>query len=73
MQAGRLTLQMADSTGLVKTAILVIKGLQPGAYEVRSGATAERRDVKDALTLTMPMAQAKNISIQHLANVRRAM
>jgi hypothetical protein len=65
-QSARLTLQMADSTGLVKTVNLTIKGLQPGVYEVRHGTAASRRDVKETLTLDLPLAQAKAINIQKI-------
>lgn len=65
-QAGSLTLQLADSTGLVKTAGLTIKGLQPGVYEVRYGTAAARRDVKETLELELPLAQAKTVSIRRI-------
>jgi len=65
-QAGRLTLEMADSTGFVRTVSLTIKGLQPGAYEVRQGTAAARREVKEILNLELPLLQAKTISIQRM-------
>ncbi len=65
-QAGLLTLEMADSTGLVRSVNLAVKGLQPGIYEIRRASTAERREVKEILSLALPLSQAKSIAIRRV-------
>jgi hypothetical protein len=69
-QAGRLILEMTDSTGFVETVSPTIKGLQRGTYEVRQGTAAARRDVKEILNLDLPLLQAKTISIQRVKTQR---
>jgi len=61
-----LRLQMGDSTGLVKTARLEIRGLQPGRYEVRYPGKSEHRDVAGALRIAAPMSAAGRIEIRRL-------
>jgi len=65
-KAGSLGLELTDSTGLVKTVRLTVKGLQVGDYEVRFEGGAERRNVKDILNLELPINQAKAINIRKL-------
>jgi hypothetical protein len=60
---GRLSLELADSTGLVRTARLTIRGLSAGDYDVGTAAGAERRAVADLLELERPMAEAADILI----------
>jgi len=62
-RAGSLDIRLTDSTGLVKTARLAVKGLQAGDYEVGFDGGAERRRVKDTLALEVPFEQAKEIRI----------
>jgi hypothetical protein len=59
----RLRLEMTDSTGLVKKIQLGIRGLEKGEYDVKYGVVAKRRRVRDVLELTLPIAQAKSITI----------
>ena len=63
---GSLNLQIADSTGLVKTVTLSIKGLQAGDYEMGFAGASERRSVKGALNLALPLEKAKSISIRRV-------
>jgi hypothetical protein len=57
-------LRLSDSTGVVKTAELEIKGLDKGAYLIRYGDSADRKLVSDALKLSHPIADAKAIRIE---------
>jgi hypothetical protein len=57
-------LRLSDSTGVVKTAELEIKGLDKGEYLVRYGGSAKRMPVSDALKLSLPIADAKLIRIE---------
>jgi hypothetical protein len=57
-------LRLGDSTGVVKTAELEIKGLDKCEYLVRCGSSVHRLPVSDALKLSFPIADAKAIRIQ---------
>ena len=61
-----LTLQLGDSTGLLKTARLVVHGLQPGAYEVRYAGKTDRVNVTDVLQIQTPMNAAGQIEIRRV-------
>jgi hypothetical protein len=61
-----LILQFSDSTGIVKTVRLMVKGLQPGDYEVKFEVDWERHSVKDILSLEVPLNQSKEIRIRQV-------
>ncbi len=61
-----LLVRMGDSTGLVKTAQVTIRGLPAGNYEVRHAGRPERMAVTDAMTLRVPMAAAGQIAIRRV-------
>ncbi|HXS97441.1 MAG TPA: DUF5695 domain-containing protein [Candidatus Limnocylindrales bacterium] len=61
-----LQLQMGDSTGLVKTAQVTIRGLQQGNYEVRHSGKSEHMPVTDVMTLRLPMAAAAQIAVRRV-------
>jgi hypothetical protein len=57
---------MSDSTGVVKTAELLVEGLAGGAYSVRYGAIQNRVLIADSMTLSIPMAEAKLIRVERV-------
>jgi hypothetical protein len=59
-------LHMSDSTGVVKTAELLVEGLAGGAYAVRYGAVQNRVLIADSLTLSIPIAEAKFVRIERV-------
>jgi hypothetical protein len=59
-----LRMQMGDSTGLVKTARVQIRGLQRGTYEVRYSGKTDRVQVTDALSIQAPMTAAGRIDVR---------
>ena len=61
-----LELRMTDSTGVVKKAELVVRGLARSPYVIRYGSSADRMPVSDALTLSIPIAEAKLIRIERV-------
>jgi len=62
----RLELCLSDSTGVVKRAELELTGLEKGDYLVRHGRSANRVRVSDTLKLSVPIAQAKMITIERV-------
>ena len=62
--SGELRLEMADTTGLVGTVRLAVRGLPRGAYDITLPGRTFRRDVADTLTLDLPLDQAHNIRIR---------
>jgi len=60
---GSLRLEMTDSTGLVKKARLVVRGLKRGRYQISQGKAVESQVVKDVLTIEFTLNQAEEISI----------
>jgi hypothetical protein len=61
-----LQIQMGDSTGLVKTAQVTIRGLPSGNYEVRHAGRSERIPVTDVMRLRVPMSAAEQIAIRRV-------
>jgi hypothetical protein len=59
-----LELSLSDSTGVVKTAELEVRGLDKGEYLVRYGSSANRMPVSNAIKLSLPIADAKLIRIE---------
>ena len=60
----RLELRVSDSTGVVKTAELEIKGLERGEYLIRHGSSAQRAQAAGTLKLSIPIADAKLVRIE---------
>jgi hypothetical protein len=61
-----LELHMSDSTGVVKTAELLVEGLAGGSYAVRYGAVQNRVLIADSLTLSIPISEAKLVRIERV-------
>jgi hypothetical protein len=59
-----LTLEMADSTSLVTTTRIIVKGLVPGRYSISYGNKSETRAVSGALTLEWPLREAGRVTIE---------
>jgi hypothetical protein len=57
-----LDLQIADPTGLVKTAALAVRGLEAGNYKVSSGGT-KKVDANGVLPVSAPMS-ARRIRVE---------
>ncbi len=57
-------LRLSDSTGLVKTAELEMRGLDQGTYLIGYGGSTERKVISDVLELSLPIADAKLIRIE---------
>jgi hypothetical protein len=66
-----LALEMADSTSLVTTSRIIVKGLAPGRYSVSIGNKSETRAVSDALTLEWPLREASRITIERTGEARQ--
>jgi hypothetical protein len=63
-ESGALDLELADSTDLVKTVLLTVRGLRPGEYEAGYEGSPARHIVKDILTLGLPFEKAKAVCIR---------
>ncbi|HKF50669.1 MAG TPA: DUF5695 domain-containing protein, partial [Candidatus Acidoferrales bacterium] len=59
-----LELKMGDSTGNVKTAAVTVRGLQKGEYRIRYGKTLKKVSSDGTLTVTAPLAAARNLRIE---------
>ena len=59
-------LQMTDSTQLVDTAEIIIKGLDKGDYKIAYGKSTKTLPVSDSLKLTIPISEAAKIKIEKL-------
>jgi hypothetical protein len=57
---------MSDSTGVVKTAELLVEGLAGGAYAVRYGGVQNRVQIASSLSLSVPIAEAKLVRIERV-------
>jgi len=66
-----LALEMADSTSLVTTSRIIIKGLAPGRYSISYGKKSETRTVSDALSLEWPLREASRVTIERTGEARR--
>jgi hypothetical protein len=62
----KVRLEMSDSTGLVETIHLEIRGLRAGDYEVGYRDATERRTVTDVLRLALPADRAEVIRIERI-------
>jgi Family of unknown function (DUF5695) len=60
----RLALEIADSTGLAKTAEISIGGLAAGNYKVTQGKSTRSVTVKQKLTLKVPMQDASHVEVE---------
>ncbi|HET7840941.1 MAG TPA: DUF5695 domain-containing protein, partial [Terriglobia bacterium] len=63
---GSLEIQTGDSTGLVKTLSLTVRGLSKGEYTIATAAGTGRMTVTGDLELHYPIAKAETIRIQRL-------
>ncbi|HKS81743.1 MAG TPA: DUF5695 domain-containing protein [Candidatus Acidoferrales bacterium] len=59
-----LELSISDSTGLVKTAAVAIRGLGKGTYSISRGKSPRATDADGTLTIEVPMQEAKAVRIQ---------
>jgi hypothetical protein len=59
-----LTLNMADSTSLVTTVRIVVKGLAPGQYTISYGNRKETRSATDSLILEWPLKTSAQANIR---------
>jgi len=59
-----LTLNMADSTSLVTTIRIVVKGLPPGQYTISCGNRKETRSATDSIILEWPLKASGQASIK---------
>ncbi len=62
--SGNVSLRMADSTGLVTTVHVTVRGLEPGSYAVEHGGSSSDHDVRGPLELEVPMAEAAQLEIR---------
>ena len=58
-----LALEMADSTALVATGRIIVKGLAPGRYTISYGKKQEIRTVSEALALEWSLKESREIKI----------
>jgi hypothetical protein len=63
--AGKTNIEMAlaDTTGLVKEAVVMVDGLAAGSYRVRYGRTSRTEKAAGSLELRVPIGEAKQVSI----------
>lgn len=59
-----LDLHMEDTTGLVKTAAVSIRGLAKGQYKIHYGTSSKETPSDGMITVEAPMAQARSITIE---------
>jgi len=59
-----LELEMGDSTGLVKTAAVVIQGLEKAEYKVSYGRSSKRVSSDGTVTLEVPISEARRIRVE---------
>lgn len=59
-----LEIQTGDSTGIVRTVNLAVRGLPQGPYKVSTAHYASQVKVTDTLDLSFPLAEAKVITIE---------
>ena len=59
-----LELEMSDSTGLVKTAAVVIQGLEKAEYRVSYGRSSKGVASDGTVTLEVPISEARRIRIE---------
>ena len=62
-QASLLSLQIEDTTGIVKTVPVTIEGLEPGEYRVRTENSELRVQASQKLEFEVPAADAKSLHI----------
>lgn len=61
-----LQVQMGDSTGLVKSAQVTVRGLPAGTYEVRYSGNSQRMPETDVMTLQVPIASVGQVAIRRV-------
>jgi hypothetical protein len=59
-------LEVEDTTGCVKTAAFLLRGLEKGEYRVRYGNSSKRISSEGTLLVETPISQARNIRIEKL-------
>ena len=62
-KASVLSLQIEDTTGIVKTVPVTIEGLEPGEYRVRTENSELRVQASQKLEFEVPVADAKSLHI----------
>jgi hypothetical protein len=62
-KASLLSLQIEDTTGIVKTLPVTVEGLEPGEYRVRTENSELRVQASQKLEFEVPMADAKSLHI----------
>jgi hypothetical protein len=58
-----LALEMTDSTALVATGRIIVRGLAPGRYTISFGKKQEIRTVSEALALEWSLKESREIKI----------
>ena len=58
-----ISLQIEDTTGMVKTVPVTIGGLEPGEYRVRTGSSELRARGSEKLVFEVPVKDAKSLHI----------
>ncbi|HWG59190.1 MAG TPA: DUF5695 domain-containing protein [Candidatus Acidoferrales bacterium] len=61
-----LELQMGDSTGLVKTAAIAVRGLPSGKYKISRGKSPQSVAEGGVLEIQAPMADARRLTIERV-------
>jgi hypothetical protein len=62
-----LTLEMGDSTGLIHSSQVLIKGLAPGEYQISYGVRTEARPADAAgMILEWPLQESARIVIERM-------
>jgi Family of unknown function (DUF5695) len=62
-----VSLQIEDTTGIVKTVPVIIDGLRPGEYRVRTENSELRARASERLEFEVPVADAKSLHISSAA------
>jgi hypothetical protein len=66
--ARTLAVELSDSTGLVSSVRVVLRGLRPGRYSVTIGRGTDTRTVTGALTLEWPLSQSPAATLHLLGS-----
>lgn len=67
-----LELHVEDTTGLVKTAAVTVRGLQKGDYRIGHNKSSTTISSDGTATFTTPMAEARNITIAKIYGLAEA-
>lgn len=57
----RLELSLVDTTGIVKSAVFHIDGLDAGNYRIRHGSSSQRKNVSGRLELIVPIHESRSV------------